>query len=81
MKIIELNRVEPRYTGKYLIRVGTYYWIPDIRNPHNLYETTSVKGVHKFTTFHVEVEDASEEDVFLALELRDDQVIISMEIL
>ena len=76
MKIIE---AKPRYTGTYLIRVGTFYWLPSIRNPHNGCEMTSVKGIYKFDTFVVEVEDEDEEDIFIGLELRTDQVIISIE--
>ncbi len=78
MKILDTN-VEPQYTGIYLVRVGQFYWIPDIKNPHNLYEMASVKGVHKFDNFIVKIEDETEEDIFQGLNLWDDQVIISME--
>ena len=78
---LEILDIEPRYTGKYTIRVGKFYWIPSIKNPHNSYERANVKGVHSFQVIFVEVEDMSEEDIFNALRLTLEDVIISIELL
>ena len=78
---LEILDIEPRYTGKYTIRVGKFYWLPAIGNPDNFYDMIRVKGAHSFQVIFVEVKDMSQEDIFQALELQDDQVILSMELL
>ena len=78
---MEIVQMIPTYTGTYLIRVGTFYWLPSIVNPHNRYKYTSVRGIKKFDTFTVEVDNESEKDIFQALGLYPDQVITSIELI
>ena len=76
---LEMLDIELRYTGKYRIRIGQFYWLPAIKNPNNSYEVAHVKGVHKIDAFNIKVEEMTEEDIFKELELYDDQVIMSLE--
>ena len=75
----KLDYYETTYSGRYLIRYGTFYWIPNVINPYNAYETASVKGIREFGRALIEAHGETEEEIFAALGLYDDQVILSME--
>ena len=63
---LEILDIEPRYTGKYTIRVGKFYWLPAIGNPDKRFSEDALRlmrAIRFMATLNFDIEKETFESI------------------